>query len=548
MIIRKQNIKKDKKKFIRKQSMFKFSIASILVFLLAGCAGTITGPNKFHIINISPDGDAHPVKEGTYRYLTNEIDDLPVWNSTSAEYNNHISKVIAGIDAFQSTCTDCENSSEDKKKVLIFIHGGLNTFEYSIDRVDNQYDSIKQDNIYPVFINWRSGGATTYSDHLFRIRDGEDRSTFSKFTSPFYFGADVLGAIAAIPEAWVEQGALAIEDTFLRNYSELVNFTVPDFPAKQHYRPDDDEPTLDAVGSSVLWLVSSPIKLFTTPLAYSFGKSSWDIMNRRVKSMFYRPCEFYNGEIECEETVESTRLFSNDTTTFKSDNSGIPAPEQCVSHPYSPFCSGALSVFLKNMRTQLCDAIDVKEGQCTGMSKYEITLIGHSMGAIVANQILTNFSDLPFKNIVFMGAAATSRETANSLVPYMQKHDSTDFYNLSLHPLNEEREISGYGLLPSGSLLVWIDSMYGLPETEVDRTFGRWTNARNAAHLFPPEVANRMYFGVFGFKENQPQEHGDFSSMYNGENSFEYWDTNRWGKDTGKYSLIDEASISDEPL
>jgi hypothetical protein len=30
-----------------------------------------------------------------------------------------------------------------------------------------------------------------------------------------------------------------------------------------------------------------------------------------------------------------------------------------------------------------------------------ITLIGHSMGAIVINEILRNFPDLPYRNIVF---------------------------------------------------------------------------------------------------------------------------------------------------
>ena len=66
-----------------------------------------------------------------------------------------------------------------------------------------------------------------------------------------------------------------------------------------------------------------------------------------------------------------------------------------------------------------------------------------------------------------------------------------------LHPMNDAREQAFYNLVPSGSLLHWVDSMYEHPKTMPDRTFGQWINVRRTKHLFPEEAQKWMLFRVF---------------------------------------------------
>jgi pimeloyl-ACP methyl ester carboxylesterase len=96
-----------------------------------------------------------------------------------------------------------------------------------------------------------------------------------------------------------------------------------------------------------------------------------------------------------------------------------------------------------------------------------ITLIGHSMGAIVVNHILRNFPDLPYRNVVFMGAAASVRDTIAALDVVMRTDPDAGlrFYNLSLHQEAEANEVGYFGTVSKGSLLEWVDRMYTTPAT-----------------------------------------------------------------------------------
>jgi hypothetical protein len=84
-----------------------------------------------------------------------------------------------------------------------------------------------------------------------------------------------------------------------------------------------------------------------------------------------------------------------------------------------------------------------------------ITLIGHSMGAIVVDEILRNFPDLPYRNIVFIGAAPSVRDTISALdqVTRAQPRRDLRFYNLSLHQVAEANEVGYLGAVARGSLL-----------------------------------------------------------------------------------------------
>jgi len=501
---------------------------ALMSLCLTACAssytGKITKETKNHMINVAEDGNVYPATPGTYTYLIDELDDQKLLNSLSQEYDNHINEIINGIKVHQW--------KGKKKKIMIFIHGGLNTSEGSLHRVERDFKKILNDDIYPVFINWRSGGLSSYGAHLTKIRDGEE-TDWAFATAPIYLISDFLSGIAIAPVAWLEQGELSYRDSALREDEKLCEFDPNNFLGNIDCPGSVDRSWFEAIGSSVYWWATAAPKLITTPFTYSFGKPSWDVMNRRARTMLFKTCEFTH---DCRldksvslETPSYLKYYQDHLKNGDLQNSCmarltyektlISGTNQANRFEYE-MCSGALSVFLQKLAVSLCRK-DFGITEPCSLGDYEISLVGHSMGAIVIGEVLKNHAYIPFQNIVFMGGAIRGIDAIQSLGGYMNQHKKTKFYNLSLHPKNEDLE-SSYGVLPSGSLLVWIDTMYGLPETEFDLMFGRWKNARKQVAEFTPGVACRMHFKVFGFNEKiEPQQHGEFDE-------FEYWDKAFW--------------------
>lgn len=83
-----------------------------------------------------------------------------------------------------------------------------------------------------------------------------------------------------------------------------------------------------------------------------------------------------------------------------------------------------------------------------------ITLVGHSMGAIIVNNLLSVDATLKYNNIVHMASADSIANLFEYVLPYLSEHQGARFYSLSLHPENEVRESNALGTIPSGRLLV----------------------------------------------------------------------------------------------
>ena len=505
-------------------------------------SGEVTESSRRHMINVSSRGNVYPVENKSFSYLFSEVNDIGERSSLSTDYNIQINNMLRKLRTSGTNEESQGGGGNKKKKIVIFIHGGLNTMEGSIARVNEHYKKIMDDNIYPIFVNWRSGGITTYGSHLFEIRDGVE-SSWAKPTSPLYFLSDLLSGVAIAPVAWTEQGSYSFADTFTLPQHVMSQFEPDDFQGKVKFpQKNAERPWSRATGSSALWWATSPAKLITTPFTYSFGKPAWDVMNRRARAMLFRSCEFthnctINGRAEegeqrygeyYREYELSGYLRNACLSRFKYEvemyRRGETRTEDDDRKRYNyKMCSGALSILLSKLAASICKFEGEEDLKCK-KDDYEVNIVGHSMGAIVIGEVLKNHSYFPFDNVVFMGGAISGRHAIDSLGYYMQLHEDTNFYNLSLHPLNERLESSGYGFLPSGSLLVWIDTMYGLPTNEFELTFGQWENARKQVAEFPPDIAKRMYFTVFGIGERSiigPQKHGDFDN-------YRYWKNECW--------------------
>lgn len=442
-------------------------LLSIPVLLLCSACSSfkpVIDPNLLnHIITVKSDGK-----------MDNLQSDSDEGNSLNISSDQYLDNIISNI----------ENTKKDEKgniNVLLFFHGGLNSERGSFNRAKKIIENSKiPDNIYPIFVNWQSGGPISYWDHLWRIRQGEISGT-APLTSPIYFLNDVATSIVSTPQAWLVSGEHSVSDV-LADYKGLDAYKSGDgnvlFTGDKPY---------SSYGMTTLRCLFGVAKPVTTPFVYTLAKQSWDQMLRRTSTLFYTPDDF-DG---------------------KKDGANFAAKEAIPGN-------GALSRFLLKLNS----AIKSKK------LPVKVTLIGHSMGAIVVNKVLTLNLDIPYTNVVHMASADSTTNLFNKVIPYLRKNKETNFYSLSLHPKNEDFEASGLGTTPTGSLLVWIDEMYSTPENVMDRRSGRWENVERVKHLFPYDIKDRMHFKIFGLvdKDKQiPQEHGDFDDT-------RFWEKSTWWK------------------
>jgi pimeloyl-ACP methyl ester carboxylesterase len=158
-----------------------------------------------------------------------------------------------------------------------------------------------------------------------------------------------------------------------------------------------------------------------------------------------------------------------------------------------------------------------------------IRLYAHSMGTIVANKIIERYPEHKYELAVYMAAACTIHEFANSIVNYMhgEKGACLKVYSVSLHNTADLDEplISTCGpwfgsLGIYGSLLEQLDTFVYEPLTPLDRTLGQIRNVVDNLYFFnalKPSIQKRLHFKAFPVRGKEfPRYHSDF-------NNFEFW-------------------------
>jgi pimeloyl-ACP methyl ester carboxylesterase len=495
--------------------MKRLFVAMLILLLSASCSGRYFGPVKgqndmrAHVVHVGWDGNFYEIPAQRPIGPGGGLQDPPIDAMIGYERTRYCSggdgvdkclmdqqkqvqkdafKVITdSIDGFNTFDKD------GYKQVVLFIHGGLNTREKSLERDIRQAGKMMAAGKFPIFINWRSGAVTCLRDHYFRIRDGEI-SPEAPGTAPVYMVFDLLKVVGNAPMAWWKESQNALDATAGRDDAYIQSYTT----ARDGILFSGDDLEHKKTLRSLWWIVTSPVKIITTPFVFTLGKPAWDNMKRRVHTQFVRP-----GDLK-----------------------ERPDTKTLVKAELTPKAEGATLAFLRDLNAYM-----------EKRPKVRVTLIGHSMGAIILNRILTQFPDLPVTNIVYMASADTLQNFIDASVPFLRKRnaavrkragkDVTRVFSLHLHPENEDREDNGYGATPSGSLLVWIDHSYEEPEYTLQRTAGRWSNMRQVVDLIPDDVRPAYHFKIFGRSENEcfaPQKHGAFDD----DDYFPYWDESYW--------------------
>ena len=459
---------------------------------------------------------------------------------------------------------------DGKHKILVRVHGGLNALNSSLDASIAMNDSIRADTIagyFPIFVNWESGLLSSMGEHLLNTRRGEyysARSISGAPLLPVYLAVDLGQGLVRAPLTSIRQLRNYYTQTLRNNQPAFSSTTSATATAVTDTSPKKTsaeiaekreqslarQMPLDTSARRLTGTVGLPDSLTVSRFAYNRSRTE-ALLHVGAATLYTPPVNAY---VLAYRALVQHRRTSRLTPTWAAllgwiplkplgmylvDALGTPAwytmhrraqamfedpnaigHRQNVSGYVPP--SGALS--------HLLDSLELLIRRDTG-TKYELTVIGHSMGAIVATEIARRRDSLPIDNIVFMAGAASLREFEVGVMPYLERHQNTQFYNLTLHPLAELRESHLLRFPPYGSLLEWVDGYYANPENDYDRMIGKYNSVVAASFMFPTSIRARVHIKAFGYNDgtgcgphnNLPFEHGQFNDL-----SVPFWRPQFW--------------------
>lgn len=332
-----------------------------------------------------------------------------------------------------------------------------------------------KNNKYPLFISWNSGPFTNYFDHLFLLRNGEKFKFLGPISFPFILLEDLSRSVARIPASTYK--ILFSQNSAIKSYDSkeekdygnaLDNVDKENFVL--HNSPNDT-----GFGFIDWFSVINPIKIASSPFIDGLGKGAWNSMLRRTDLVLINDSS-HEGVPLKDATTAANLFFEMFYSTYKNDET--------------------------------------------------INLIGHSMGTIVANNIISQYQHMEFDNIVYLAAACSIKDLTQVVHPYLLKNTQSNFYNVTLNPYNDIAENFAFDFTPRGSLLMWIDQFLEDTNSFSDKTAGFWFNIiRGAQKAFPDkEVQKRVHLTQFGLRDGSPEKHGDFSEYH-------FWKKDFWEGD-----------------
>jgi pimeloyl-ACP methyl ester carboxylesterase len=510
---------------------------------------------RLHVIAAAPNGK--PLYPRIRENGTGFVADLDEWHPVDpCTYRTKYLKALV----------DEINRQPKSKPILIFIHGGNNVPGKSLRRSALLGANPRlTEKYYPIFINWNSEPISTYSEHLFIVRQGQRHTVLGPITSPFYLASDLARALVRAPAVWVklidfefsrhEHRRAVISQESLRYLSSPPNRGKLHLTERSYQEGDRRSQTQVITGDwhNLSLVLKAPAEIILDAI----GTGAWNMMLRRSRELFDSPTHFHEQPTVDQKLIkEIVRLADsqkrgqtrgrelNDEIdryvaqiVAQQKQQGASEPSRHEDTYLVRSVPGAVEMFLQVLEQNLDQG-------------HSITIIGHSMGTIVANEILIRHpSKLPFDNIVYMAAACSVKECEDAVLPYLRQenHLKAQFYNLCLHPIAEATEtflspekrnptikdyaISTGGLfVPRGSLLIWLDSFFTHPVNLEELRLGRWATAVSSAGIYPSDVSDRIHLTMFPVGlEYLPQKHAQFASS---EFPTPFWDPDFWDPKT----------------
>ena len=528
--------------------LLKFShiirVLPFLIFLspmLSGCALNVTGDARLpnHIVMLDEKGGL--VDIGKYDKCRPESRNCRFSYSElkHEEGKERIARKIEELSSFEDNKNFCKNSGygadeyrrfpsldpnepdKDIYEILIFVHGGLNTQNATLERAAHLFPQILcNGGAYPIFINWDSSLFSSYGEHLLNVRQGTHYDFFHWQTllTPTVFATDIARSIIRAPIAWAElfsndfQGSIfhrannehkMLQDLLVEERSNSNNnIKVSSLDQKPDFS------LLDTLWSTTTYLLTLPTKLASVPFIDAFGTSAWSNMQRRTQMLFHTQEESeFNSKIRKSHRQKISAGNTNEKLTHLKGQ-------------------GGLSLLVQELINKLSD----------GSKSYNITIVGHSAGSIILNQLIREFGPaikkapaLKLSKIVYIAPASTIQDYRVSIWPYLRLNPEAKFYNLMLHNKAESQDstVVPFPLLkevdwdpgPRGSLLVWVDAFLSNPKTLQEHTLGQFTNIMKTIQSTPRDVRGQIFLKIFNAGgEYDPKHHGGFADK------LRFWD------------------------
>lgn len=413
-------------------------------------------------------------------------------------------------------------------RLLLYVHGGLNFYRNTDERMENGLKRIKsdtQDWTYPVYVSWPSHIPGTQAERYFDIREGRDTAWWSALPSiPFVLFEDILTAVGKAPaNLWYQftndkdRYVSGSNNNLLSNvwteaeYQFGTHFEIDNVISNKYYAESKGNISMNrsiycnaGVWNNTESFVEAGLFFVRWPIGVLWNGviagNSWDIMKRRARAIAY-PIGEVNEQAR-EEELRGEKLGYLFEQLFEME---------------------------KHFKSEFNTEID-----------FNITLIGHSMGSIVLNNLLARYQSefeatTMLDSIVYMGAAANIADTL-AIIPDILKNNPNglSFHNLTLNRVAEVAE-NHYYISSNGSLLVSIDKFHDAPEHHLLRTVGSEVNVQSSLtaitkafeqapseHLKPKEKQDRVIFKAYNkYNDEIPYTHGDFDDI-------DYWKPSEW--------------------
>jgi len=428
-----------------------------------------------------------------------------------------------------------------KKRILLYVHGGLNTAKHSLERVATYSSKIQEDGTYPIFVNWDSSLTSSYRDHLVLLRQGRRADdwccgAWKEKGRGFELGANAFGYVASVVTTPfyfsfdLARGVLRLPVDLYGVYADLLSshwrsvFT--DEEAGKNPWPQGNCTVNAKLGmtpraDALLCETQHPPAGYTSyPFVQGTNqRGGWESAAQIARTVATVPVHIGSGLVIDMAGTGSWSSMRRRTTMMFNQDQDLWSPNPHVSP------TGGIAQFMAKLREFI-----QSHG---GKREWEVVLIGHSMGTIVANEMVREFGHPLTKNsteplfdeIVFMAAACSLRDYMDTIPHYLEEYKTTRMYHLMLHDQAESTEQALWGTALPGSLLVWLDGFFTRPDSPLDLVAGRYQNLLRVMHLHEPQLRERISLKVFNFgddaKETNPQTHGDFGN-------FPFWKDAFW--------------------
>ncbi len=513
----------------------------LLLAALAGCGAIELSQAEYEqILVVDRDGDSHG---------------LSVDGEPRAQLRAHVRAVL--------------ERAADERHLLLYFHGGLVSSRRGAREAQRIVAKTNAEEVHLIAVNWETGFERSYGDYLLRVRGGRPAAASAFLTAPLYLVADLGRAAARLPLTYATQ-----DWANLRERLGLYDWpTGQAWPAVAHLA-DAEVGWRWEPRDQVLSLVPGVLRLATTPLLDATGKGAYRNMRRRARVLFIREHDFQaferaedraarrqadgpevtprTGAVEL--LMQGLLVRWEEAHAERSDDDAAARARKriardalerlqkaqaayeaaCERYPtHAPGAPRDLRLHrVPAAGCPLCASIAEAErarqaavAAFADSAPFRITLIGHSMGAHVVNEIVRSFPELYYDEIVLMAPACSVQEFADTTLTFLQHNPETIARVLTLHPLAEIDDAYGWYTLPRGSLLEWIDGYVGHFDSPLDATLGKWINLVGALPVLADRVdavRGRFFVKGFGLSGNgTPLDHGDF-------NDARFWDPEFW--------------------